>query len=60
METGIQENNVLKIVDWLKDILGFGEDDFDDIEINFTSESAESNGIPCKSIKEETHAEHER
>ena len=42
METGIQENNVLKIVDWLKDILGFGEDDFDDIEINFTSESAES------------------
>lgn len=42
METGIQENYVLKIVDWLKDILGFGEDDFDDIEINFTSESAES------------------
>ncbi|MBR1910140.1 MAG: hypothetical protein IJ821_06095 [Lachnospiraceae bacterium] len=32
----------MKIVDWLKDILGFGEDDFDDIEINFTSESAES------------------
>lgn len=32
----------MKIVDWLKDILGFGEDDFDDIEINFSSESAES------------------
>ena len=32
----------MKILDWLKDILGFGEDDFDDIEINFTSESAES------------------
>lgn len=32
----------MKIVDWLKDILGFGEDDFDDIDINFTSESAES------------------
>ena len=32
----------MKIIDWLKDILGFGEDDFDDIEINFTSESAES------------------
>ena len=32
----------MKIIDWLKDILGFGEDDFDDIEINFNSESAES------------------
>ena len=32
----------MKIINWLKDILGFGEDDFDDIEINFTSESAES------------------
>ena len=32
----------MKIIDWLKDILGFGEDDFDDIEINYTSESAES------------------
>ncbi len=32
----------MKFFNWLKDILGFGEDDFDDIEINFTSESAES------------------
>ena len=32
----------MKLINWLKDILGFGEDDFDDIEINFTSESAES------------------
>ena len=32
----------MKILNWLKDILGFGEDDFDDIEINFSSESAES------------------
>ncbi len=32
----------MKIVEWLKDILGFGEDDFDDIEISFNSESAES------------------
>ena len=30
------------LINWLKDILGFGEDDFDDIEINFSSESAES------------------
>lgn len=30
------------VISWLKDILGFGEDDFDDIELNFTSESAES------------------
>ena len=29
-------------VTWIKDILGFGEDDFDDIELNFSSESAES------------------
>ena len=29
-------------ITWIKDILGFGEDDFDDIEINYTSESAES------------------
>ena len=32
----------MKVFDWLKDILGFGDDDFDDIEINFSSESAES------------------
>ncbi|MBR4574891.1 MAG: hypothetical protein IKO16_08260 [Lachnospiraceae bacterium] len=32
----------MKLINWLKDILGFGEDDFDDIEINFSSESAES------------------
>ncbi len=32
----------MKIINWLKDILGFGEDDFDDIEINFSSESTES------------------
>ena len=32
----------MKILNWLKDILGFGDDDFDDIEINFSSESAES------------------
>ncbi|MBO4904436.1 MAG: hypothetical protein J5367_04365 [Lachnospiraceae bacterium] len=32
----------MKILNWVKDILGFGEDDFDDIEINFSSESAES------------------
>ena len=32
----------MKIINWLKDILGFGDDDFDDIEINFSSESAES------------------
>lgn len=32
----------MKIFDWIKDVLGFGEDDFDDIEINFSSESAES------------------
>ena len=32
----------MKVINWLKDILGFGEDDFDDIEINFSSESAES------------------
>ncbi|MCR5687857.1 MAG: hypothetical protein K6G58_07555 [Lachnospiraceae bacterium] len=32
----------MKFINWLKDILGFGEDDFDDIEINFSSESAES------------------
>ncbi len=30
------------LITWLKDILGFGEDDFDDIELNFSSESAES------------------
>ncbi len=30
------------VITWLKDILGFGEDDFDDIELNYTSESAES------------------
>lgn len=29
-------------ITWIKDILGFGEDDFDDIELNFSSESAES------------------
>ena len=29
-------------ITWVKDILGFGEDDFDDIELNFSSESAES------------------
>ncbi|MCR5673219.1 MAG: hypothetical protein K6F87_05845 [Lachnospiraceae bacterium] len=32
----------MKLINWLKDILGFGDDDFDDIEINFSSESAES------------------
>ncbi len=32
----------MKVFDWLKDILGFGEYDFDDIEINYASESAES------------------
>ncbi|MBQ6129906.1 MAG: hypothetical protein IJI51_09615 [Lachnospiraceae bacterium] len=32
----------MKLINWLKDILGFGEDDFDDIELNFSSESAES------------------
>ncbi len=30
------------LINWLKDVLGFGEDDFDDIELNFSSESAES------------------
>ena len=29
-------------VNWIKEVFGFGDDDFDDIEINFTSESAES------------------
>ncbi|MCR5302027.1 MAG: hypothetical protein K6E49_06265 [Lachnospiraceae bacterium] len=29
-------------ITWIKDILGFGEDDFDDIELNFSSESTES------------------
>ncbi|MCR5474482.1 MAG: hypothetical protein K6F28_04685 [Lachnospiraceae bacterium] len=29
-------------ITWIKDILGFGEDDFDDIEIGFSSESTES------------------
>ena len=32
----------MKIVDWLKDIFGFGDDDFDDIELNFDSDSAGS------------------
>ncbi len=30
------------IITWLKDVFGFGEDDFDDIELNFSSESTES------------------
>ena len=30
------------IVNWLKEVFGFGDDDFDDIELNFNSESAES------------------
>ena len=30
------------LVNWLKEVFGFGDDDFDDIEINFSSESAES------------------
>ncbi len=30
------------IINWLKDIFGFGEDDFDDIEFNYASESTES------------------
>ncbi|MBR6159464.1 MAG: hypothetical protein IKQ40_04105 [Lachnospiraceae bacterium] len=29
-------------ISWIKDILGFGEDDFDDIELGFSSESTES------------------
>ena len=32
----------MKVFDWLKDILGFGDDDFDDIEFNYASESTES------------------
>ncbi len=30
------------LINWLKDLFGFGEDDFDDIELNFSSESTES------------------
>ncbi len=30
------------LISWIKDILGFGEDDFDDIELGFSSESTES------------------
>ena len=30
------------VISWLKDIFGFGEDDFDDIEFNYASESTES------------------
>ncbi len=30
------------LVSWLKDVFGFGEDDFDDIEFNYSSESTES------------------
>ncbi|MBO4890416.1 MAG: hypothetical protein J5574_05430, partial [Lachnospiraceae bacterium] len=29
-------------INWIKEVFGFGDDDFDDIELNFTSESAES------------------
>lgn len=32
----------MNIFSWIKEKLGFGEDDFDDIEINFASENAES------------------
>ena len=32
----------MRILNWIKDILGFGEYDFDDIEFNYASESAES------------------
>lgn len=32
----------MKFFKWIKEILGFGEDDFDDIELNFSSEWAES------------------
>lgn len=32
----------MNIIKWIIEKLGFGEDDFDDIEINFSSESAES------------------
>ena len=30
------------VISWLKDIFGFGDDDFDDIEFNYGSESTES------------------
>ncbi len=30
------------LVSWLKDVFGFGDDDFDDIEFNYSSESTES------------------
>lgn len=29
-------------ISWIKDILGFGEDDFDDIELDFSTDNAES------------------
>lgn len=32
----------MNILEWLKDKLGFGEDDFDDIELNMGNDSAES------------------
>lgn len=32
----------MNIFTWIKEKLGFGDDDFDDIEINFSSENAES------------------
>ena len=30
------------VISWLKDIFGFGDDDFDDIEFNYANESTES------------------
>ena len=32
----------MNVFKWIKDKLGFGEDDFDDIELNFSSENAQS------------------
>lgn len=46
LETGLQKKHGVDtgmgFITWIKDILGFGEDDFDDIELNFSSDNAES------------------
>ncbi|MBO4889582.1 MAG: hypothetical protein J5574_01205, partial [Lachnospiraceae bacterium] len=35
-------SGIMGFINWIKEVFGFGDDDFDDIELNFTSESAES------------------